>query len=117
MTRQLTSIALAPGIVVALLSIGIPGAQAKQRCSAAIPSKLHAHWSYRIIDGRKCWYEGKPMLSKSLLEWREEASAQLAAREKPTGIVGEKPGSPPDSQAWTAKEPDTFEARWRARVD
>ena len=34
-------------------------ALAKQ-CSAERPSDARTYWSYRLIDGRKCWYEGKP---------------------------------------------------------
>jgi hypothetical protein len=67
---------------VALLS-ETPNVQAKQQCSAAMPSNPHGRWwSYRLIDGRKCWYEGKPMLSKALLEWPKEASAQPVPTEK-----------------------------------
>jgi len=65
---KLPSIALTAWIAT-LLSVGIPNAQAKQQCSAAAPKNPHGQWwSYRLIDGRKCWYEGKPLLSKSLLE-------------------------------------------------
>src|SRR6266404_3779939 len=116
------SIALA-ACFVTLLSVGMPNAQAKQQCSAAMPSNPQGHWwSYRLIDGRKCWYEGKPMLSKSLLEWPKEASAQPDSSSEVTSAT-EKPGNPldsqawaPDSQAWAPKDFDTFEARWRARV-
>lgn len=52
-------------------------AEAKQ-CSAERPSDTKAHWSYRLIDGRKCWYEGENGLSKSLLEWRATTSATQA---------------------------------------
>src|ERR1700720_3698588 len=56
--RKLPSIALAAWIAT-LLSAGIPYAQAKQQCNAAAPSNPHGRWwSYRLIDGRKCWYEG-----------------------------------------------------------
>src|SRR5258707_2339803 len=73
---KLSSIALTAWIAT-LLSVGIPNAQAKQQCSAAARKNPHGQWwSYRLIDGRNCWYEGKPMLSKSLLEWPKEASAQ-----------------------------------------
>jgi hypothetical protein len=116
MRKQLPSIALA-ACFVTLLSVGIPNAQAKQQCSAAMPSNPQGHWwSYRLIDGRKCWYEGKPMLSKSLLEWPTEASAQPGSSREVTSVVTEKPGNPLDSQAWAPKDSDTFEARWRARV-
>jgi len=114
--RKLPSIALAAWIAT-LLSVGIPNAQAKQQCSAATPSNPHGRWwSYRLIDGRKCWYEGKPMLSKSLLEWPKEASAQPVSNAEGTSVVTEKPGNPLGSQARALKDSDTFEARWRERV-
>ena len=113
---KLPTIALAAGIA-ALLSVGMPDAQAKQQCSAAAPKNPQGQWwSYRLIDGRKCWYHGKPMLSKSLLEWPKEASPQPVSAAKVTTTVTEKPGNPLDSQAWALKEFDTFEARWRERV-
>jgi hypothetical protein len=115
--RKLPSIALAAW-TAALLSVGIPNAQAKQQCSAAAPSNPHGRWwSYRLIDGRKCWYEGKPMLSKLLLEWPREASAQpVSNSEEVASVVKEKPANPLDSQARALKDPDTFEALWRERM-
>ena len=126
MTRRFHPIALA-AFIAALSSTEIPIAQAKQQCSADMPSNPHGSWwSYRLIDGRKCWYEGKPGLSKSLLEWPREASEQPASDEEVTGTVPEKPRSPLDSQAWAPNSqawapnsqtwapinPDTFETRW-----
>jgi len=67
--RKQTPLVAFAACVATFSSIGIPVAEAKQKCSAAMPSNLHGYWSWRLIDGRKCWYEGKPMLSKSLLEW------------------------------------------------
>ena len=114
--RKLPSIALAACIAVLLSDM--PNVQAKQQCSAAMPSSPHGRWwSYRLIDGRKCWYEGKPMLSKSLLEWPKEASAQPVSNGEVTSVVTEKPGNPLDPQASTLKDFDTFEARWRERVE
>jgi hypothetical protein len=115
--RKLPSIALAVWIAT-LLSIGIPDAQAKQQCNAAAPPNPHASWwSYRLIDGRKCWYEGKPMLSKELLEWPKEASAQPVSNREAANVVTEKRGNPLDSQARALKGSDTFEALWRERVE
>jgi|SRR5882724_2744849 len=114
---KLPSIALTAWIAT-LLSVGIPNAQAKQQCSAAAPKNPHGQWwSYRLIDGRKCWYEGKPLLSKSLLEWPKEASAQPVSNGKVTSVVTQKPDNPLDAQARTLNDSDTFEARWRERVD
>ena len=123
MTRQFASITLAT-FLAALWSIEVPAAQAGQQCSAAMPSNLQGHWwSYRLINGRKCWYEGKPGLSKSLLEWPKEVSARPASGEEMTGTVPEKPPNPLDSQAWAPNsraraptDPDTFETRWRTRA-
>ena len=117
MRKALPSIALA-ACFVTLLSAGMPHAQAKQQCSAAMPSNPHGQWwSYRLVDGRKCWYEGKPMLSKSLLEWPKEASPQPGTSREVKSVVSEKPGRPLDSQAWAPKASETFEARWRARIE
>lgn len=116
--RNLPTIALAAWIAT-LLFVGMPNAQAKQ-CSAAAPSNPHGKWwSYRLIDGRKCWYEGKPMLSKSLLEWpkKASASAQPVSSGEVTSVAAETPRNPLDAQAWTPKDADTFEARWRERVE
>jgi hypothetical protein len=123
MTRPFASITLAT-FLTALWSIEVPIAQAGQQCSAAMPSNPQGHWwSYRLIDGRKCWYEGKPGLSKSSLEWPKEVSAQPAPGEEITSTDPEKPRNSLDSQAWAPNiqawaptDPDTFETRWRARA-
>ena len=123
MTRPLVSITLA-AFLTALSSIEVSIAQAKQQCSAAMPSNPQGHWwSYRLIDGRKCWYEGKPGLSKSLFEWPVEVSAPPASGEEVASTVPEKARNPlnsqawaPNSQPWAPSDPDTFEARWRART-
>ena len=99
--------------IAALSSIEISAAQAKQTCSAAMPSNPHGYWSWRLIDGRKCWYEGKPSVSKSLLEWPTQASAQPDPNEEVARVTPEKSGNPLDSQARAPDDADTFEARWR----
>ena len=75
-------------------SIGMPAAQAKRQCSLAMPANSHGYWSWRLIDRRKCWYEGKQGLSKSLLEWPKERSKQLGSSTEVPGAVSEKPGNP-----------------------
>src|SRR4029077_13049772 len=116
MKKQIASIALACCIAT-LSSIWIPTAQAKQQCRAAMPSPSHGYWSWRLIDGRKCWYEGKPMLAKSSLEWSARTTAQSDSDEKLVNVNAptEKPGNPLDAQA-RAADPETFDALWRARI-
>ena len=115
MTRNFPQTVLAVCItVVPFLSPII--AEAKQQCSAAAPSDTHGYWSWRLIDGRKCWYEGKPMLSKSLLEWPAEAAPASSTEQKDT--VAGTPSDPMDAQAWApAAGSDTFEAMWRDRIE
>lgn len=141
---------LVTACIATLAPIGILTAEAKQQCKASMPSDPHGSWwSYRLIDGRKCWYEGKPGFSKALLEWPKEAAAEPPAekvaravkeekvtrpakelvastiKEKAASPLKEKissakqaePRSPLDSQAWAPIDLDSFEARWRARVE
>src|SRR5712675_3092005 len=122
MTRRFASNTLAT-FLTALLSIEVATAHPGHQCSAAMPSNPQGHWwSYRLIDGRKCWYEGKPGLSKSLLEWPVEVSAPPASGEEVASTVPEKARNPLNSQAWAPNsqpapsDPDSFEARWRART-
>ncbi|MCP1743763.1 hypothetical protein ABIF65_005428 [Bradyrhizobium japonicum] len=118
MSKPLHAFSLTVGIV-ALSSLEMTSLHAKQQCSAAMPPNPQGQWwSYRIIDGRKCWYAGKPMLSKALLEWPTEQRPQPGSRGEATGIlIANKPGNPLDAQALALKEgSDTFEERWRARI-
>ena len=49
-----------------------PSAAEAKQCSTALPSNPQGHWSYRLIDGRKCWYQGENNFPKSLLQWSEQ---------------------------------------------
>src|ERR1700737_4356708 len=116
MMKQIPFITFA-AYLATFLSIGTPTAQAKQQCSAEMPPNSHVYCAWRLIDGRKCWYEGKPMLSKSSLEWPAQTSAQPKSNTELASIHTDKPGNPLDSQAWAPTDTDTFDARWRARVE
>jgi hypothetical protein len=126
MTKQLCTIGFAAHVlpVAMLLLGGVQSADAKL-CSVTMPSNPKGHWTYRLIDGRKCWYEGDSKISKSLLQWPAPApirSAQPRHDEKqlpaetPTANTGR-----PNSQSLPEQccrtqlgDSDSFEARWRA---
>jgi hypothetical protein len=119
MTKQIQSIAFAACIapllpIGAVFFAGMPKAQAKE-CSVTMPSHPKGFWSYRLIDGRKCWYEGKPMLSKSLLRWPAQAPAPSASAAGATRLATERSDDfDPDKCCWPAlDESNTFEERWR----
>ena len=115
MTKQIRLTAFI-GCLATITSIDTPNAQVRQ-CRDAPLASQHGYWSYRLIDGRKCWYEGKSMLSKSLLEWRApvrpvfDAEPARELRDKPGNPL---PGNPLDAKALAQDDFDTFEARWRA---
>ncbi|MET0277089.1 MAG: hypothetical protein ABW198_02045, partial [Pseudorhodoplanes sp.] len=71
----------ASGILVASTTV----AQAATECQAEIVKGRTSHWTYRLIDGRKCWYEGKTQLPKTELYWADSKAPEVApqARESP----------------------------------
>jgi hypothetical protein len=99
--------------IVGISPVAAVTAQATQ-CSADRPANARSYWSYRLIDGRKCWYEGKPMMSKSELHWRpaQTARADDAKREP---ILPASQYNFLDAQASMPEDPDSFEARWPRR--
>jgi hypothetical protein len=110
-TKQVPLIAVAASIA-ALAVVGLATAQAKQQCS--VRAGHHGYWSWRTIDGRKCWYEGKPMISRSLLQWPE---LQPAPKRELATAPTEKRGNPLDAQAYMPNASGTFEALWRDRIE
>ena len=108
--------------IAALVPTG--GANAKAvECSVARPSHPQGYWSWRLIDGRKCWYPGKTMISKSLLQWPAKATVQAKADPKPVPVtvvpvtvVTGNLSDPLDAQARMLDYANSFEARWRARA-
>ena len=108
--------------MAALAPVGAANAKAME-CSVARPSNATAYWSWRLIDGRKCWYAGKAVIAKSSLRWAAMAPAQPKADAAPVivatapiVVATEKRSDPMDAQARMLDADNTFEARWRARV-
>ena len=114
--------------IAALMPAGVANAKAME-CSVARPSSAHGYWSWRQIDGRKCWYAGKTMVSKSLLQWPAKTPVQAKADTAqvktdtapvpvtvvPVTVVRER-SDPLDAQARLLDYANSFEVRWRARA-
>src|SRR6202163_1641453 len=101
MSKQIRTISIvafmAPlSVLGTVLLFGMDAAEAKQ-CSVALPSNPKGHWSYRLIDGRKCWYEGENNFPKSLLQWPEQTS--------PLEAFGKAGRSPEDPATETVSPP------------
>jgi hypothetical protein len=122
-------------VAAALAIIGLTPAGAKQPCSTTAGKGF---WSWRMIDDRKCWYEGKPGLSKALLEWpaqaaapaspaparadpqAEQASDAPAMRHDPPALRRDPAprGDPMDARAQVRDDDaGTFNALWRSRIE
>lgn len=68
---------LAIGVTIFASTASPVSLQAEERiaCASDVPAVRKGHWYYRIIDGRKCWYDGKPMLPKTQLYWPDASGA------------------------------------------
>jgi len=101
--------------IAALIPTGEANAKAME-CSAARPSTTQSYWSWRLIDGRKCWYAGKTVIPKSALRWPAAEPAQAKVKvAPPVNAVADKRSGPMNAQARMLDD-DSFESRWRARV-
>jgi len=57
-----------------------------------------AHWSWRTIDGKQCWYRGARWKPKHELRWTD-ATPSMAGRpetDNPTDGLSAESGRPPD---------------------
>jgi hypothetical protein len=117
---------LMAALSAALLPINAPAAQIKE-CLAAVPARAQGHWSWRLIDGRKCWYAGKTVIAKSSLRWPATARVEAKAAEvapvrakavelAPVNVITEKRSDPMNAQAQMTDDADSFESRWQARA-
>src|SRR5829696_983956 len=104
MSRFILGAEIVSALTVAFIFSATP-TQAKQ-CSTERPPNARSYWSYRLIDGRKCWYEGKPMVSKSLLHWETSGTAQAKPRLE-SDVLSANRRNPLDAQASISADPET----------
>jgi hypothetical protein len=67
-------------VIVCLLAMTTADAAERARCHTAPAVKVGEWWSWRIVDGKKCWYIGERKRAKNLLHWVEEPAAPVASR-------------------------------------
>jgi hypothetical protein len=54
------------------------------------------HWAYRIVDGRECWYSGRPGKPKNELFWdRGDSASQTVDGPDPEREIETEPSEPP----------------------
>jgi hypothetical protein len=71
-------------IAVALLLISSAASAAECQSSPGHDGKW---WSWRIVDSKRCWYQGRPGRSKDLLHWAKQSP--------PPVVTGADPGDSP----------------------
>ena len=62
--------------VTIVLSSWATTASSAVECRAELPSAPKEYWSWRIIDGKRCWYAGRPGMSKANLHWPRSEPAR-----------------------------------------
>jgi hypothetical protein len=80
-------------LAVVVAVVWLTSEAAAIECAAEAQSRT-AYWSWRIIDGKRCWYPGRPGMSKANLHWR-------------TATVGQRGPAEPNSALAAAVEWDT----------
>ena len=103
-------------LIVGILMLSASSVHAIE-CRAELPSHRSGHWSYRNIDGRKCWYQGKTLISKSLLHWRASDIAPNKTNDaEPVTALPSPPRTDPDLVSCCSSPLDVaenFEFRWQ----
>ena len=87
------------------VALVIAPAAATITCQSSAPRGIAA--SYRIIDGRKCWYAGRHHVAKSRLAWRRVARTPSLKRKPvvPAAEIG--------TIEITGSVDPAFETRWQ----
>src|SRR6476619_3711829 len=52
-------------------------------------------WSYRIVDSKRCWYQGRAGRSKNLLRWAKQSPPPVVTRPDPGDSPPPAPPVPP----------------------
>ena len=97
--------ALGAAMIAVSFFASMPGAQAATACQAEIVKGRTAHWTYRLIDGRKCWYEGKTQLPKSDLYWADRKGVTQASEEPQEQAVAKPSLAKPSAAPAVVKPP------------
>ena len=105
-------------LIVAIVAIVLPWAATASsaiNCRTELPPAAREYWSWRIIDGKRCWYPGRPGMSKANLRWpQSEPELPPSMPKAPPGIRNEhqviQPKDEVQSQGGERELP--FKERW-----
>jgi hypothetical protein len=79
-------------IAVALLLISSVASATECQSSPGHDGKW---WSWRIVDSKRCWYQGRPGRSKDQLQWAKQSPSLVVTRPDPGDSTRPPPPVPP----------------------
>ncbi len=105
LTTEFLRLVLALLVVLAIYLIFVGFAMAIE-CKER-PSGGRSHWTYRIIDGDRCWYPGHHMIPKSRLHWPDEQKPNRKIKGDPVfnAIRAEEISGELGAVTWHMKRP------------
>lgn len=86
------------------------GQQERIACSER-PLSTREYWSWREIEGRRCWFVGRATMPKSMLFWRR--NDERAGGVDHSGGVPERRVPVRNTNAHTLALSDDFSRRWQ----
>ena len=96
---------LGAALLVSALYPSVASAQTIACASEASPAR-GGQWYYRIIDERKCWYQGKAMMPKTSLYWPKSSTADAQSTiAGPEATTAGKPDAKPETDGRSAAAP------------
>jgi hypothetical protein len=116
------------GATISGALIGLARGGERVECEAQRVTGDGHYWAYRIIDGRECWYPGRPGKPKNELYWgrgtipsarqtvdQPEAETETEPPEPPSRLVIAPPEKPEIAEAMPAKPEigGAMPAEWR----
>jgi hypothetical protein len=88
---------IARSTIALILLVLAPSAAAALECySSAL--RDNRHWSWRQVDGRRCWYPGLPGVSKSTLRWSKTSIPPSKDRQTKASAAAPPPSSQRDEE-------------------
>jgi hypothetical protein len=84
--RWLLSIAIATSIICLFWIVVATDVAGAYDCHARLPAERAGRWSWREVDGRRCWYRGPRGVSKRSLRWPAAVTSPAT-----TGVTSSSP--------------------------
>jgi hypothetical protein len=99
--------------IAVVLSSWASTVDAAVECQAELPTGVKEYWSWRIIDGKRCWYPGRPGMSKANLRWPQ---SEPVPEERPAPELEDvRNFAPPKANPPNFSQPNdelSFAERW-----